>query len=359
MVLSTRDLDATPMTFLRGKSGVPFIALLVILVGCAGESEPPCEGGACAASDDELGRPCTKKKPCPDGGGGGTDAGGTLDAGTGTSDSGTTDSGPSTPPPDSGAGASGAWPPSPTNTGVPAGTTLTSYTGPCTITTPNTVISEKLVDCGGQLRIETTGVLIQRSKVVGGVSVGEHGSDPEGDDPLRVTVIDSELIGTDTMRPIGSSHFRVVGSYLHGSYSGGDCHNACSIERSYLVASSNHTSGLRVLRNAKIIDSTIWCKPFPTGYEDGGCSADLVMYEEFGMPQNVRAEHNFFKATSAYFAIRQDGGNAGGLVFTNNVFEKGESGTCGRAAPTMEFEAAGNTYTANEYDDGTPVIFED
>jgi hypothetical protein len=252
----------------------------------------------------------------------------------------------------------------PSNTGVPAGTNLTNYTGPCTITTPDTVITEKLIDCGGQpLEIKTTGVLIQRSKVLGGVSVGERDTDPEGDDLLRVTVIDSELVGNDTFRPISVSHFRVVGSYLHGSYSGGECHNACTIERSFVTGSSSHASGLRVLRNAKIIGSTIWCAPISDSDDDndgvpdidGGCSADLVMYEEFGMPKNVLLEANLFKATWAYFCTRQDGANAGGIVFLNNVFEKGEFGTCGRAAPMTDFEAAGNTYTGNKYDDGTSI----
>lgn len=37
--------------------------------------------------------------------------------------------------------------PGPNNTGVPAGTQLTAYTGSCVITTPNTVIDKKIVDC--------------------------------------------------------------------------------------------------------------------------------------------------------------------------------------------------------------------
>ena len=37
--------------------------------------------------------------------------------------------------------------PDETNTGVPAGTTLTKYTGPCEITQKNTVIDAKTVNC--------------------------------------------------------------------------------------------------------------------------------------------------------------------------------------------------------------------
>ncbi|MET0715999.1 MAG: DUF4082 domain-containing protein, partial [Mycetocola sp.] len=74
-----------------------------------------------------------------------------------------------TPPP---APASGF--PSAATTGVPAGTTLASYAGPCRITTPNTVIDARIVNCD-DLRIETTGVKITRSKINGKVYTYEHG----------------------------------------------------------------------------------------------------------------------------------------------------------------------------------------
>ena len=37
--------------------------------------------------------------------------------------------------------------PGPDNTGVPVGTVLTPYTGPCTITVANTVIDSKIISC--------------------------------------------------------------------------------------------------------------------------------------------------------------------------------------------------------------------
>ena len=43
--------------------------------------------------------------------------------------------------------ARGVWPPTPQGVGVPAGTVLSAYTGPCTITTANTVIDKKTINC--------------------------------------------------------------------------------------------------------------------------------------------------------------------------------------------------------------------
>jgi hypothetical protein len=251
-------------------------------------------------------------------------------------------------------GFGGCWP-SPTTVGVPAGTTLTAYTGSCTISTPNTVISEKTINCN-PLEIRTTGVRVERSLVNGGVDVGGRGTDPEGDDPIRVTILDSEIdAGGGNFRPVGVSHYRVERSYLHGTYSGAECHNACTIVDSYVHGSDTHTSGMRILRNGTVTHSVVWCERFPGTDIDGGCSADMVMYQEFGTPSNNLIERNLFPASPAWFCVRQDGGNAGGIRFVDNVFQRGEFGTCGRAAPFTDFEAAGNTYTNNRYDDGTLI----
>ena len=58
------------------------------------------------------------------------------------------------------------------NTGVPAGTVLTPYTGPCTITVANTVIDSKIVTCdfgdrgdgGGDPTFDVSSVYIQDSE---------------------------------------------------------------------------------------------------------------------------------------------------------------------------------------------------
>jgi hypothetical protein len=265
-------------------------------------------------------------------------------------------------------GFGGCWP-SPDTVGVPAGVTLTAYTGPCTITAPNTVISEKTVNCD-PVEVRTTGVRIERSLLHGAIDVGTHGTDPEGDDPIHLTVVDSEIDAgppaSGDWRPISASHFYVSGSYLHGTYSGAECHNACTIVDSYVHGFGSHASGMRVLRNATVTGSVIWCEPNPNSDDDndgvpdidGGCSADVTMYEEFGTVTNNLFERNLFVATSGWFCARQDGDNAGGIRFIDNVFQRGRFGACGRdgGSAMADFEPAGNTYTGNRFDDGTPVV---
>lgn len=64
-----------------------------------------------------------------------------------------------------GGGGSCAWPdcfPDATNTGVPAGTSLTAYSGENPITTDNTVIDGKIVGC---LSVQADGVIIRNSTI--------------------------------------------------------------------------------------------------------------------------------------------------------------------------------------------------
>jgi hypothetical protein len=78
--------------------------------------------------------------------------------------------------------------PGPSNTGVPAGTVLTPYTGPHTITTADTVIDSK--DITGSLDIQAKNVTIRNSKIhddmsaTAGINVQDTGS---------ATITDSEI----------------------------------------------------------------------------------------------------------------------------------------------------------------------
>jgi hypothetical protein len=98
--------------------------------------------------------------------------------------------------------------PGPSNTGVPAGTTLTSYTGPHTITEAGTVIDSK--DVRGALVIKAKNVVIRNSKI--------H-DDPQADAGIYVTgsgsatITDSEIYNF----PVGItySNFTAIRVDLH------------------------------------------------------------------------------------------------------------------------------------------------
>ena len=61
----------------------------------------------------------------------------------------------------------GCWPGA-GNTGVPSGTTLTPYAGPCVVTEDDTVIDAMAIDC--DLRIQAANVRITRCQINGSVA---------------------------------------------------------------------------------------------------------------------------------------------------------------------------------------------
>ena len=232
--------------------------------------------------------------------------------------------------------------PNASNTG-PTGT-LTAYTGPCTITTPNLVIENKVINCV-EFQVETTGVMVKNSMINGVVRVGVQDdydptvvSDPEGDDPIRVTILDSEIDATAAAgsgyRPLSSSHYIMRNSHIHGGGSGAECHNACTIEDSYIHAFGEHESGVRILRNGTLRGNTIWCEPNPNSDEDGdgipdpdgGCSGNLTMYEEFGIPHHTVVEGNYFPAGLFWYSLKFNGNDAGNIRIVGNTFGVPKSG---------------------------------
>lgn len=255
------------------------------------------------------------------------------------------------------------WPPTPQSVGVPDGTNLSTYRGGCTITRARTVISRKVITCE-QLQIRAVGVVIQDSLVNGSIQVGTQDdfeptviSDPEGDDSIRLTLLDSEVDtpADSDFRPISSSHYVVKRSYLHGTESGAECHNACTIKRSYVHGFGQHSSGMRILRNGTLKHNTIWCEPNPNSDEDedgvpdpdGGCSGNLVMYEEFGTPHNNVVKHNYFPAGLFYYSLKFNGRDDGDIQIVDNRFGRPREGN--RVADDWDAQPSnvwsGNTLT--------------
>ena len=154
--------------------------------------------------------------------------------------------------------------------GRPGRHSATAYTGPCTITTPNTVISEKRVNCN-PLSIETTGVRVVRSLVNGAIDVGDHGTDPEGDDPIRVTVVDSEIdagAASGDFRPISVSHYSCGAQLLARHVQRRRMSQRLHHRRLVCPRAGSHASGMRVLRNGTVTGSVIWCEPNPNSDDD-------------------------------------------------------------------------------------------
>jgi len=98
--------------------------------------------------------------------------------------------------------------PNASNTGVPAGTKLTTYSGPCTVTADNTVIDSKTVNC--DLQIKAKNVTIKRSKVNGLVGTSET-------TPYSFTLEDSEVdAGFGQYAAVGTTNITLLRANVHG-----------------------------------------------------------------------------------------------------------------------------------------------
>jgi hypothetical protein len=262
--------------------------------------------------------------------------------------------------------------PGPLTTGVPAGTTLTTYGGPCEITVANTVIDSKTVNCG--LSIAAANVTIKNSKIKGGITLD---TDNAGSGGWSFTMQDSEAdIGVQQLASVSTGNMTIIRSNIHGGQTAVQCEEKsinCVVQDSYLhgqqlpVNANWHLGGMlsdgggpiTVTHNYMICDQ-------PATYgSDGGCTGDFNIIPNFATAHNVTATYNLFganpsssfctyggdKPTSAY-----PHGNH--IIYQHNIFQKGTTGICAGYGPVADFNfsGVGNIWNDNKYTDGTTII---
>lgn len=264
---------------------------------------------------------------------------------------------PTTPAPTSPPSTGGF--PNAANTGVPAGTALTAYTGPCTITTANTVIDAKTVNC--DLAIRAAGVVIKNSRINGTVA------SPENSTAYSFTIQDSEVaVGDRPGTGIGATNFTVLRVEVTGGNRSINCWINCTVRDSYVHGQMSdetgvyHESGIRMGKGGTIVHNSIACDA-PDFPPDAGCSASLTGYGDFAPVEDMLVQNNLLMAstggTCAY------GGSSGGkpysddannIRFLDNVFQRGRTGKCGYWAPIVDFDrtAPGNVWSGNVWEDG-------
>jgi len=257
--------------------------------------------------------------------------------------------------------------PNATNTGVPAGTVLTDYTGPMLITEPNAVIDAKRIT--GDLRIRAAGVTVRNSKIFGDVRID---ADTVG---ASFTITDSEVdagspLGENAYdgTAIGARDFTAIRVHVYNGKRGINCFLNCTVRDSFIEGPADdptgqaHESGMRMGAGSTIVGNTLRCaaKDYPP---DAGCSAALTGYGDFATVENNLIQGNLFVAGSGGFCAY--GGSSAGKPFPNsnnirfldNVFQRGVSGKCGFWGPIADFNpsAPGNRWERNTWDDGMPV----
>lgn len=260
--------------------------------------------------------------------------------------------------------------PGPRSTGVPRGTRLRPYTGPCRVTTPNVVIEARTIRCD-PLTIAAKNVRIESSRVFGEVWIDSHPS------RYSFTIADSEVIAdssptgaNDGATGIGKSNFTAIRDNVHGGIRSVWCEFNCTVRDSWLHGQltdrtgAAHESGIRMGQHSQITHNSIICEA-PNVPPDAGCSADLTGYGDFEVIENDTISSNLFEATTggtcAYGGSTPDKPYSQGvnhIVFENNVFQHRDavqsSGHCGYWFGLSDFDphAPGNRLINNRWNDG-------
>lgn len=252
--------------------------------------------------------------------------------------------------------------PNASNTGVPSGTALSAYTGPCTITTPATVIDSKVVSCD-RLLISAPGVVITRSKTQ------NIDSDSSG---VSVTITDSEVDGGTAKAPaVGYSNITMARVNVHGARVSVLCGSNCVITDSWLhgqymePGSDWHVNGYVSNGGSNVVvrHNTIACD-VKDNNNGGGCTGPAASFGDFSPLSNITYDGNLFVATPGGYCLaagwnpsKPYGSNPVGIVVVNNVFERGAGGKCGYYGAATSFlrGASGSVWADNTYEDGATV----
>jgi len=259
------------------------------------------------------------------------------------------------------------------NTGIPAGTSLSTYSGTCSISANNTVIDSKTINC--DLTISGTGVIIKNSKLNSSNIDVVSGS---------FSLIDSEVDFGNNINgeALKGSNITVTRANMHGGKRQIWC-DSCTLQDSYLHdqltdnTGVTHESAARIDQGSSYIHNTLLCNA-PTIAPDAGCSANQTGYPDFAPVKNIRLEKNFYMAGEVGYCsyggatigkpYSNDATNATNIKSIDNVFQRGTSSndrttipltdkrryTCGYYGVTTAYNSAktGFQFTGNMWDDG-------
>lgn len=268
--------------------------------------------------------------------------------------------------------------PNAATTGVPDAirSSLTNYTGSCTISSgTNVKIDRKIITCD-QFRLLVPGIEITNS-IINGTVYSDccylNGS---------FSLIDSEVKGPNAAATVvGEARFKLLRVEVTGGSRSVNCNATCEIRDSYIhgqykdTRGVDHESGIRQDAGGTFVHNTIACDAIavanPNGGEGSGCSAAISGYGDFGTVNNNRFENNLISSgqsddgspASSYCIY---GGstkgkpypNAHHIVFVDNILRRGSGGKCGIYGPVTSFDssAEGNLWQNNVWDtDGTAV----
>jgi hypothetical protein len=260
--------------------------------------------------------------------------------------------------------------PGPSNTGVPKGTSLSDYRGPCTITKAGTTIDAKRISCDVEVR--AADVTIKRSRIKGVVVLD---SDVPGSDKWSYTLADSEVdAGVQEHPAVSYGNMTVLRSNVYGGITSVQCGEkaiSCTIEDSWLhgqqikPGTDWHLGGFLSNggHNIRIRHNTIVCDT-PVTPDGQGCTGDLNLLGDFAVIADVVVSDNFLGAnTGSSYCLY--GGDATSKPFphgnnirvTDNIFERGRNAKCADYGPVSSFNVhgPGNVWENNRWSNGGKV----
>ena len=263
-----------------------------------------------------------------------------------------------------------SWP-GPATTGVPAGTTLRPYGGPCTITEPTTITGVDATSCDALLVLSPdvliTDSLLPRVDATAGESR-----------PASVTLVDDTVrAGEWEGGAIWGYNITATRVEVTGGQHSVHCNDNCTVVDSWLHHQWN-PDGQSFHNNAFISNggtdmvirhNTLHCTALPNS-TDGGCTADLSLFGDFDPISHVTIDHNLFVANARSISYCLYGGHSPGKPYgdnptyiqvTDNVFQRGSNDKCGVYGPVTSFKVhgKGNLWSGNTWDSGAVIRAED
>jgi Beta-mannanase len=222
----------------------------------------------------------------------------------------------------------------------------------------------------GSVQVMAKGVTITRSRVGG--RVGDGGTGLLYDSTWALRLVDVEIDGGTTIDPygqaaIGQDGWSCLRCNVHHTGRGANFGTNVTIEDSYFHdfkgVSGAHMSaaGNNGGQHSRVIHNTLDCVSV-TG--QGACSGALVMYGDFAPIDDIILQNNLFASPGSYCLYAGSTGTASGKPYphgtnirvVDNLWSKKYSPVCGQYGPVTAWEwNAGNAWSNNAYQDGTPI----
>jgi hypothetical protein len=238
---------------------------------------------------------------------------------------------------------------------VPAGTRLTAYAGPSTISTPNTVIDGKAIGC---IQVRAPGVVIRNSRISCSEAYALASFDGSyGGTPLLVE--DTEIDCQNTPgTAISEANVNARRVDIHGCENGVNISQNVSIEDSYIHdlynSAESHSDGIQ-FATGHIVDGQIVAGAVNVTIRhntiygiglDGSFGTSAIIDHSFAVNTNVLIEHNLL-AGGAYALYCSIGFKGVDYRVVDNRFSRKFSSKVGFYGPSSD--CADETQSGNVY----------